>query len=293
MGWLAPMHGSNHIIPVIGPLSTSPKGIKLFMKTILDAKPWINEPSLLPIPWREDQVVKLRSKSLKIGVLWDDGVVKPHPPVTRALKEVVERLEQLPDIKVVEWRPHRHEDAWSMIASLYFPDGGADEAKAIDSSGEPWLPLSKFIIKENEFVKRFSIEELWAWQYKRDLYWSEYAALWNETATGTDTYGNPEAMMDAILCPAGPGAAPLLETARWWGYTSQCRLMLNIGTWSSDQYVGNLLDYPAAIFPVSVVDPMVDIADESYRPRNAKDEYNWKNCESALLYHQNRLISLR
>lgn len=65
-------------------------------------------------------------------------------------------------------------------------------------------------------------------------------------------------MVDVILCPVGPGAAPPLDCARYWGYTSQ---------W-------NILDYPALVFPVTKVDTAVDKIDESYKPRNEKDEYN-------------------
>ena len=194
--------------------------------------------------------------------MWDDGVVKPHPPVTRTLKEVTQKLQKFEDIEVVDWKPYNHDEAWSIIASLYFVDGGADETKAIDSSGEPWLPLSKHILKDNEYVKRHSIEDLWYWQNRRETYRTEYAKIWNDTASSRDLNGNPEGMVDVILCPVGPGAAPLLETSKWWGYTSQ---------W-------NLLDYPAIVFPVTRVAPKVDVADASYQPRNSKDKYNWRNC---------------
>ena len=250
-GWCATMLGSDAIIPVTGPLSTSLGGIELFMKTILAAKPWLTEPSLLPLPWKEEEPSIPQDEKLKIAILWDDGVVKPHPPVTRALTDVSNKLKSFSNIEVIDWKPYKHDEAWSIIASLYFCDGGAEEREAIDSSGEPWRLLSEHIIKDNQYCKRHSIEDLWFWQGKRDEYRTEYAKLWNSTAA------------DVILCPVGPGAAPLLDTTKWWGYTSQ---------W-------NLLDYPALVFPVSKVDPQVDMADASYKPRNAKDEYNLKLCE--------------
>jgi amidase len=72
-------------------------------------------------------------------------------------------------------------------------------------------------------------------------------------------------MVDVILCPAGPGVAPKLDTAKWWGYTSQ---------W-------NLLDYPALIFPVDKVDVEKDTLKEAYEPRNEKDKYNWDLWEKS------------
>lgn len=145
-----------------------------------------------------------------------------------------------------------------IISSLYFCDGAQEEIEAVDASGEPWRPLSNFIIKENPSVKKLTVAELWHWTARREAYKSEYAKKWNATATGASSTGVPEGMVDVILCPVGPGAAPPLDCARYWGYTSQ---------W-------NILDYPALVFPVTKVDTAVDKIDESYKPRNEKDEYN-------------------
>lgn len=257
------MVGSDSVVPVVGPLSTSLEGINLFMQTIIAAKPWLYEPSVLPFPWRAEATTIQPGSRLKVAVLWDDGVVKPHPPVTRALSEVLERLRAMPNIQVVEWEPYKHDEAWSIIASLYFCDGAAEETASIDASSEPWLPLSTHIIKDNEHVKRHTIEELWFWQAKREAYRTEYARRWNETGSKNTLTAELEGMVDVILCPAGPSAAPLLNTAKWWGYTSQ---------W-------NLLDYPALVFPVTKVDSSKDLADLSYTPRNERDRYNWELCE--------------
>lgn len=109
------MAGANHIIPTIGPLSTSLEGCKLFIKTLIDAKPWLKEPSLLPFEWKEAD--PFADKKLKVAVLWDDGVVKPHPPVTRALQQVVEKLKVKDNVEVVDWVPYKHDLAWELIVS--------------------------------------------------------------------------------------------------------------------------------------------------------------------------------
>lgn len=260
-GWTATMAGSEHIIPVIGPLSTSLEGIRIFMKTIIATKPWLTEPSVLPIPWIDNQSNQVGRRPLKIGVLWDDGVVKPHPPVVRALNEVVEKLRGIDDIKIVNWKPYKHDEAWEIIASLYFCDGAKEETDAINASGEPWRPMSTFIIKENPYVKVCSIADAWYWQTRRDQYRKMYAKVWNETATGKNEDGSLEGAVDVILCPVGPGVAPLLDTAKYWAYTSQ---------W-------NLLDYPALVFPVTRVDSKVDLI-KDYKPMNEKDKFNHKLC---------------
>lgn len=35
----------------------------------------------------------------------------------------------------------------------------------------------------------------------------------------------------------------------------------------------NLLDYPGVVFPVTTVEPNVDIADAKYNPKNAQDAF--------------------
>ena len=259
-GWSVTMPGEEQIIGVLGPLSTSLEGVKLFMKTVIDTKPWLNEPSLVPLPWRdrEGYLTKPSGKKLKVGVVWHDGVVKPHPPVIRALQEVVDKLKNVQSVEIVDWKPYKHDEAWTIISSLYFGDGGREEIEAVEASGEPWRPLSEFILKDNPLVKRLTVEEIWHWTMKREGYRREYAKVWNDTATGYSETGDLEGTVDVILCPVGPGAAPPLDCARYWCYTSQ---------W-------NLLDYPALVFPVTKVDLKLDVADHNYRPMNEKDEYN-------------------
>jgi len=106
----------------MGPMSTSLEGIKLFMKTVIDARPWITEPSLVPIPWNEvpffgpaATFLNLKKK-LKIGVMWHDGVVQPHPPVTRALREVVGKLKEMRPLEIIDWTPYRHDEACKSLS---------------------------------------------------------------------------------------------------------------------------------------------------------------------------------
>ena len=54
-GFAATMLGQEQIVPVVGPLSTSLEGIKIFMKTLIDQKPWLYEPSLVPMPWKDSK----------------------------------------------------------------------------------------------------------------------------------------------------------------------------------------------------------------------------------------------
>ncbi len=258
------MAGADTISSVVGPLSTSLGGIALFMRVIIDAKPWLSEPALIPMPWNSEYQI-LPIQRIKIGILTHDGVVTPHPPVSNALNAVVAKLNKLPAVSIIPWKPHLHDEAWAIISSLYFADGGESDASVMAESGEPWRPLTEWIIKENPCVKKLSTGELGYWQEEREAYRKEYANAWNATATGrNEDTGELEGLMDVILCPAGPGVAPCHNTAKYWGYTSQ---------W-------NLLDYPAVVFPVTKSDKNLDKPGK-YKPQSGIDTEHWALCECA------------
>ena len=158
-------------------------------------------------------------------------------------------------------------------------DGGDQITELIESSGEPWRPLSRFIVSENPHVRHRNISEILDLKQRKEKYNLEYAQResakintcyvftyttdWSSTASSIDENGDLQDAVDVILCPAFPGVAPPLNTSRYWGYTSQ---------W-------NLLDYPALVFPVTTVDPALDVRDEGYLPRNEQDHYNHALCE--------------
>lgn len=278
-GWLATMMGEEQVIPVIGPLSTSLDGVKLFMKSILEQKPWTVEPSLIPIPWKTESLLRSDSigrKKLRIGVLADDGVVKPHPPILRGIDAIADKLRSHPDFEIVDFPPYKHDEAWRIIASMYFGDGASEEKEALAQSGEPWRPLSEFIIKENPYVKQLTVPEIWDLTIQRETYKAAYTRHWNSIGTGIPGPDSDEStfpdvlpedvadkMIDVVLCPVGPGCAPPLDCARYWGYTTQ---------W-------NLLDYPALVFPTGLQCGSEDKVEIDYQPRNEKDDYNYKLCK--------------
>ncbi|GAB7332275.1 hypothetical protein MBLNU13_g04115t2 [Cladosporium sp. NU13] len=271
-GFAATMFGQEQIVPVIGPLSTSLEGIKIFMKTLIDQKPWLYEPSLVPMPWREsNKQTPTTTKPLRIGILLDDLIVKPHPPILRALETLTSKLANHPTIKLVPFPPHKHADAWRIISSLYFADGAAEELAAIKASSEPMRPLSDFIITDNPNLKSLSLAEVWKLTSEREAYKAEYARHWNAVGTEIPGPSSGEAVtvssasqrdniVDVLLCPVGPGCAPPLDCARYWGYTAQ---------W-------NLLDYPALVFPTGLQCGPEDVREEGYEPRNEDDRYNYE-----------------
>ncbi|KAL7629764.1 hypothetical protein AAE478_001287 [Parahypoxylon ruwenzoriense] len=258
-GWSIAMAGAESILGSVGPLSTSLEGLRLFAQTVVGRKPWLRQPSLVALDWR-DSAQYFPDRKLRIGVIRHDGIVRPHPPILRKIDELVRKLEKSPNVEIVDWNPWRHDLAWSIIAKLYYPDGGVEVKAAVESSGEPWHPLSKFMLHENPHVEPLTISTLWDTVAEREGYRVKYAQLWNESAK-TSPDGKP---LDAILAPVGPGVAPKLNTSRYWGYTAQ---------W-------NLLDYPSIVFPtadfVGAPEREAPYAyPEDYQPLNDTDKYFW------------------
>lgn len=151
-----PMEGKDAITATFGPICRSRETINLFMKTLVDSDLWRFDSTIIPLPWRPVTF----TKPPKIAVLWDDGAVKPHPPVLRALREVADACKAA-GMEIVDWIPYDHRKGWDIISALYFPDGGKEVQDLFDSVGEPVLPLTKFIIDEQPTLKNHTISEYW------------------------------------------------------------------------------------------------------------------------------------
>lgn len=141
-----------------GPMSTSRRGIELLLETYFSYSPWNKDSGLVPLPWRP---VTLPPK-LKIAFMWSDDIVTPHPPITRALKEIYEVLKSQPDrFELVEWKAWEHDTCWDITQALYFEDGGRAIRKEITDAGETMLPLTEWLLKDGDNVKYRTVEEIW------------------------------------------------------------------------------------------------------------------------------------
>jgi amidase len=104
--------GQEAVASVNGPMARTLEDILMYSKTIVDAQPWLVDPRCLPIPWRSVP----RKTRLRLAVMWNDGVVLPTPPVTRALKETVDKLKQAGH-DILEWDPALHAQGASLLVS--------------------------------------------------------------------------------------------------------------------------------------------------------------------------------
>jgi amidase len=105
------------ILGALGPIATSARDLALFCRVMLEYKPWLVEPPLLEMPWRQDIVDGANiPEKLSVAILWDDRVVLPHPPILDALKQVKDALVAAGH-EVISWEPVDHQGAWDLIVS--------------------------------------------------------------------------------------------------------------------------------------------------------------------------------
>ncbi|BCR87097.1 uncharacterized protein ACHE_31084A [Aspergillus chevalieri] len=236
--------GQESIRGVIGPLaSQSIEDLELFQQVIIDQEPWDVETSLAPVPWKR----AMPTRDITVGIMWDDGTVRPHPPIIRALKYAKEKL-MAAGVKIVDWEPYKHDHGWEIVSAMYFADGTEAQQTVLKQSGEPYLPLTKWAFEYSTGTP-LTVSENWALNYARDHYRDEYHALMKSRG------------VDFILAPTYLGVAAVLGEPQYWNYTA----------------IWNILDQPAVVFPSGlVVDEELDKAEEGYQPRNAADEREWK-----------------
>ena len=92
------MDGQLSAPSAVGPISHSVPSLRLLVKAILSQQPWDHDPGVNNIPWRQDLEKDVEERktngSLVFGVFRDDGVVRPWPPIQRAIQNVVDKIEK-------------------------------------------------------------------------------------------------------------------------------------------------------------------------------------------------------
>ncbi len=152
------MAGKETVTSTPGPMTVDREALEIFMKAALTKKPWRLDPNLTAKEWTPYKF----SRPLKVAIQWSDGVVKPHPPMLRALREVADACRKA-GMEVVDWNCDEldHKKAWDIVSSLYWPDGGEQVLGLLNETGEPVLPLTKFIMEEQPTVRKMDMAELW------------------------------------------------------------------------------------------------------------------------------------
>ncbi|KAJ5820241.1 amidase signature domain-containing protein [Penicillium riverlandense] len=247
--------GQEHVPSVIGPMTRSLHSLSEVTKAVIDSQPWYLDPRCIALPWRSEMYQEILSRPLTIGVIWDDGVVRVHPPIRRALDHLVEKLKSAGH-ETITWDPTGHADFIKIQDQYYTADGGEDIRRDIAVCNEPFLPYVKSLVDRGEPI---SVYQYWQLNRRKLNCQKAYLDRWNNTRAPTSGR-----KVDVLLAPVMPHPAVPHNSCRWVGYTK----------------VWNFLDYSALTFPVTAISKDIDIADPSYEPRNPMDEWNWNLYDS-------------
>lgn len=195
------------------------------MRSILQAKPHLFDPNLTVVPWtglRMPIEVGVE-RPLKIGVMMDDGIIEPQPPVRRAMEWAVKQLETSSLLTLKPFKPRRAADALSLIRRMYWPDGGEGVLAAAIASGEPIHYLTQYVMKDAAGLPQ-SAADITSLRVQRDEYRWQFAKDWTEQD------------VDLIFCPMFFSPAPAHDTSLYWNYTAM---------W-------NILNFPGVVFPTPI-----------------------------------------
>ncbi|KAH9935666.1 general amidase [Fomitopsis serialis] len=246
-GCVGPLEGQECVRAAAGPLSSSLSGLKTFMKAVLSTQPWFKDPSVVPMEWNEKLYALERhgrGEQLCFAIMWDDGKVKPHPPLQRALRMAKEALTAAGHT-VTDWEPLNHYEFARLANTIWRAGSRRDIQSHVAEHGEPLL--SGMGTDEDtspgfftgDGAKDVHAYELWQLQNKLFNMRKAYLEHWQKTASQTGT-GRP---VDAIICPASASVAAPHGQNQYTNYTT----------------VWNTLDYAATVFPVTKVDARVDV----------------------------------
>ena len=227
------------------------------------------------MPWSVEGA-KAPTRALNFGVLWDDGIVKPAPPITvrlqpkimdddvadaqkRALKDVVKAMERKGHRMVnlpLEQVQSIHRQALSCTMMSNVQDGGRTVMEHINASGEPVVPRTAVGSEKSCLTSR----EIFKNHLLRGRLVSEYDILWKNYR------------LDGLLCPAVCHPAP-----------PHRRYISN-----SYATVFNMLDYVAGCIPVSKVDEELDVAlpewyDRKPYPRIEPDRFPYDEGDKEMI----------
>ncbi|KAG9569953.1 amidase, partial [Aureobasidium melanogenum] len=234
---------------VAGPMATSSRACSFFMKTIMSAQAWRYDSSCLHLRWQGQQ----SSRKPRIGLVLDDGVYTPFPPVRRAIREAAQKLRDA-GVDVVELRLPHIANAVGITYGMFALDGCQFVQDLIKEGKEPQVESVKRV--NLAAIPKSSMQGYMDLTAGRRKLQAVYHSFWLDNR------------LDAIMLPGAPQTATRFDE---WGPINYTML------W-------NFLDYPATIIPTGRVRES-DVADgEDSALYGEQDLKNYKLYDSPETY---------
>ncbi|EME38720.1 hypothetical protein DOTSEDRAFT_160346 [Dothistroma septosporum NZE10] len=233
-----------------GPMARSLRDMDLFIRILKCSDQHLHDPRIIPLPWTGlDAPIK---KPTKIGIMINDGVITPQPPVLEALQWVQKRLAGNENFILKPYRPYNTAEAMKMIGEAYWPDAGLGTKQALAATGEPMHPLTKTVLSNvtSSFTDPYGPErektatEISDARVARDAFRCAFVEDWNHQD------------IDVVLAPCFVGPASKHDTAYYWNYTA----------------LWNWVDYPAVVLPTPVKAKSSEVQryEDGYEPLGEK-----------------------
>ncbi|KAI0454120.1 amidase [Xylaria acuta] len=215
------------IVPSAGPLASDVETLQIFMKAVIDAKPFRHDATAIDVPWRSTNV--LPRQSLRLGLLPEDPLFPLHPPVKETIARVVKILQSRGhEVILLDAAECRVAEANRIAGGLLSLDGTPGDI--IAASGEPALPSTGMFAEqarsiEWKFVPDFSamndFQKLGMLQSQRARLAEDWRKLWARHN------------LDAVVSQSAQNTAVEHDQFCWPAYSAFL----------------NLLDYPACVIP--------------------------------------------
>ncbi|EXJ73118.1 uncharacterized protein A1O5_04267 [Cladophialophora psammophila CBS 110553] len=231
--------GTDGVRSSAGPMATSLRDVALFLKTIMLAETWRYDSTVISVPW-----VNLEPKQkLRIGLVLDDGVYTPSPPVRRGLKKTADLLQRSDNIELIPLTLPDVKDHYGDLIKYWTLLGSENYLELFARTGEPEIPSVK-AIGLNSFPAT-DLRGFFDLNVRRQAAARSYLKLFRDNC------------IDAILMP------PAQHTA------------LPLDKWTTATYTGlwNYLDYPAIVIPVDTVCESDVVDDPSSAKYGAEDAH--------------------
>jgi amidase len=223
------------ILAVAGPEAHSVADIALFMKSVMDAEPWIVDEGCLDVPWRT-----VPAKKLKLGMILEEPKFPLHPPVLRMMETVRSKLTAA-GIGIVDLQgknPSLYESL--ILVWKYFMLDPKRTPLQIIKAGEESMIKS---------IATTTCPELQGWQASLDALFDMNMQRAQLLKTYHDLFIDNN--LDGIIMPTYQATAPPHDTYGMVPYTSLANL-LNVSLAFSlvaHESCSSLQQYPSASLP--------------------------------------------
>jgi Asp-tRNA(Asn)/Glu-tRNA(Gln) amidotransferase A subunit family amidase len=241
-----------------GPLATTLRDCELLLRAISESVPGPEtyDPEVIAQPWA-CQLPLSTQRPLRIGIIAEDGHVKPLPVIDRLLQDVFQTLRMSPcGVEVI------HVDASDILArvvktfnGIISIDGGNPWFDLLEATGEPLSPwLQGRLVRKSPK----SLDQVRDLQAQKTELQTTFSSIWHGSG-GRSTQREGDRTLDALILPVSPHPIPVIDAWNTVNYTAAL----------------NLLDLPAGVLPVRTVEPE-DLRDDvpASEPLNGWDKVN-------------------